>query len=30
MYPIKLQTSERNVNIVRFNYDGDLLFSGSA
>ena len=30
MSPIKLQTMERNVDIVRFNYDGDVLFSGSA
>lgn len=30
MYPIKLKAHERNVNIVRFNYDGDLIFSGDA
>lgn len=28
MYPIKLKAHERNVNIVRINYDGDLIFSG--
>jgi hypothetical protein len=28
MYPIKIKAHERNVNIVRFNYDGDLFFSG--
>lgn len=28
MYPIKLKAHERNVNIVRLNYDGDLVFSG--
>lgn len=30
MYPIKLHASERNINTARFNYDGDLLFCGSA
>ena len=25
MYPIKIKAHERNVNIVRFNYDGDLV-----
>lgn len=30
MYPIKIKAHERNVNIVRFNYDGDLFFSGEA
>ena len=28
MYPIKLKVHDRNVNIVRINYDGDLIFSG--
>lgn len=27
---MKLKVHERNINIVRFNYDGDLLFSGDA
>jgi len=30
MYPIKIKAHERNINIVRFNYDGDLFFSGEA
>lgn len=30
MYPIKIKTHDRNVNIIRFNYDGDLIFSGGA
>ena len=30
MRPIILKGHERPVTIVRFNYDGDLLFSGSA
>lgn len=28
MYPIKIKAHETNINIVRFNYDGDLFFSG--
>lgn len=28
MYPIKIKAHDRNVNIVRLNYDGDLIFSG--
>lgn len=30
MRPIILKGHERPVTIVRFNYDGDLFFSGSA
>jgi WD40 repeat protein len=30
MYPIKIKAHDRNINIVRFNYDGDLFFSGEA
>ena len=30
MRPIVLKGHERPVTIVRFNYDGDLFFSGSA
>jgi hypothetical protein len=28
MYPIKIKAHERNINVVRFNYDGDLFFTG--
>ena len=28
MHPIKIKVHERNVNIIRLNYDGDLIFSG--
>lgn len=30
MHPFVLKGHERPVTIVRFNYDGDLFFSGSA
>lgn len=30
MFPIKIKAHDRNVNIIRFNYDGDLIFSGAA
>ena len=30
MYPLKLKAHERNINSVKFNYDGDLIFSGDA
>ena len=30
MKPFVLKGHERPVNIIRFNYDGDLFFSGSA
>lgn len=30
MRPFALRGHERPINIVKFNYDGDLLFSGSA
>ena len=30
MRPLVLKGHERPVTIVRFNYDGDLFFSGSA
>ena len=30
MYPIKLKAHERNINALRFNFDGDLIFSGDA
>lgn len=30
MKPIVLKGHERPITIVRFNYDGDLFFSGSA
>jgi translation initiation factor 3 subunit I len=30
MRPIKLQVHEKPINVVKLNYDGDLLFSGSS
>ncbi len=30
MFTIKIKAHDRNVNIIRFNYDGDLIFSGAA
>jgi hypothetical protein len=30
MKPFVLKGHERPVNVVKFNYDGDLFFSGSA